>query len=128
MTILVSYPNNLEWRKIGDIPLGWMREHIDHTEQEGYLAFHETAGADTMQLMEMRLEPDTLLAPHSHDDDEIYYVAEGSLRWADKVLPKGGSLYIPAGAAYSFRTGAEPATLINFRSRTDHSFHPQPAG
>lgn len=124
MTIRVHHPDRLEWRKIGNIPMGWMREYIDPSELEGHLSFHEGSDATTMQLMEMRLNPHTLIAPHAHDDDEIFFVAEGSLRWEDKTLAAGGSLYIPAGTTYSFRTGAEPARLLNFRARADHSFRP----
>ena len=124
MSIRVHHPDQLDWRKIGDIPMGWMRDHIDPTELEGHLSFHEAGDATTMQLMEMRLNPHTLIAPHAHDNDEIFYVAEGSLHWGDKSLAAGGSLYIPAGTTYSFRTGAEPARLLNFRGRADHSFRP----
>lgn len=126
MTIRTHHEDQLTWRKMGDIPMGWMRDHIDPTELEGHLAFHETGDAEVMQLMEMRLSPNTLIAPHSHDDDEIFYVAEGSLHWEDKTLAAGGSLYIPAGTVYSFRTGDIPARLLNFRARADHSFRPAP--
>lgn len=124
MTIRVHHPERLTWRKIGDIPMGWMRDHIDPTELEGHLAFHEAGEAEAMQLMEMRLAPNTLIAPHSHDDDEIFYVAEGSLHWEDKALAAGGSIYIPAGTGYSFRTGDTPARLLNLRAKADHSFRP----
>jgi quercetin dioxygenase-like cupin family protein len=127
MTIRVNHSDQLQWRKMGDIPMGWMRDHIDPTELEGHLSFHEAGMDGTMQLMEMRLDPGTLIAPHSHDDDEIFFVAEGSLHWEDKVLVKGGSLYIAAGTVYSFRTGEEPARLLNFRARADHSFNPASA-
>ena len=124
MSIRVHHPDQLNWRKIGDIPMGWMRDHIDPTELEGHLSFHEPGDATTMQLMEMQLNPNTIIAPHAHDNDEIFYVAEGSLHWGDKSLAAGGSLYIPAGTTYSFRTGPEPARLLNFRGRADHSFRP----
>lgn len=127
MAIRVHHPDRLGWRKIGDIPMGRMRDHIDPTELEGYLCFHEAGTETSMQLMEIRLDPHTLIAPHSHDEDEIFFVAEGSLHWGDKELAAGGSLYIPAGLPYSFRTGPEPARLLNFRARADHSFHPAPA-
>lgn len=126
MTIRVHHEDQLTWRKIGDIPMGWMRDHIDPTELEGYLGFHETGDADVMQLMEMRLNPSTLIAPHSHGDDEIFYVVEGTLHWGEKTVAAGGSLYIPAGTVYSFRTGHAPARLLNFRARADHSFRPAP--
>lgn len=124
MTIRIHHPDQLTWRKMGDISMGWMRDHIDATELEGHLSFHESGADGAMQLMEMRLAPHTLIAPHSHDEDEIFFVAQGSLHWRDKVLAAGGSLYIPAGTTYSFRTGAEPTRLLNFRARADHSFRP----
>ena len=124
MSIRVHHPDQLDWRKIGDIPMEWMRDHIDPTELEGHLSFHEPGSDGAMQLMEMRLNPHTLIAPHAHDHDEIFYVAEGSLHWGDKSLAAGGSLYIPAGTTYSFRTGDTPAKLLNFRGTADHSFRP----
>jgi len=124
MAIRVNHFEQLQWRRIGDIPMGSMRDSIDPTELEGSLCFHEPGSDRSMQLMEMRLLPKTLIAPHSHDNDEIFYVAAGSLHWCDKTLAAGGSLYIPAGTVYSFRTGDEPAVLLNFRASADHSFNP----
>lgn len=124
MTIRVHHDDRMAWRKIGDIPMGWMRDHIDPTELEGHLRFHEAGDDATMQLMEMQLNPHTLVAPHAHDADEIFFVVEGSLHWGDKALAAGGSLYIPAGTTYSFTTGDRPARLLNFRARADHSFRP----
>lgn len=124
MSMRVHHPDQLAWRRIGDIPMGWMRDHIDATELDGQLSFHEGGDEQSMQLMEMRLHPHTLIAPHAHDEDEIFYVAEGALHWQDKTLEAGGSIYIPAGVTYSFRTGEAPARLLNFRARADHSFRP----
>lgn len=124
MSIRVHREPDLAWRTIGDIPMGWMRDHMDPSELAGRLSFHEAGDATTMQLMEMRLDPGTLVAPHAHDDDEIFYVVEGALHWGDEQLAAGGSLYIPAGTIYSFRSGAEATRLLNFRARADHSFRP----
>jgi mannose-6-phosphate isomerase-like protein (cupin superfamily) len=128
MTIRVHHPDALPWRKIGDIPMGWMRDHMDPTELEGHLAFHEPGDAAAPQLMEMRLGPDALIAPHCHDEDEIYYVAQGSLHWGGHSLEAGGSIFIAADTLYSFRTGPEGARLLNFRARADHSFRPPGIG
>jgi quercetin dioxygenase-like cupin family protein len=124
MSIRVHHGEKLHWRKIGDIPMGWMRAHIDPTELEGQLAFHEPGDAATPQLMEMRLRPHTLVAPHSHDEPEIFYVAEGALHWGEHRLEAGGSMFIPAGETYRFQAGAEGARLLNFRATVDHSFNP----
>ncbi|MEW9855621.1 hypothetical protein [Novosphingobium sp. M1R2S20] len=125
MSIRVHHETELTWRKIGDIPMEWMRDHIDPTELEGQLCFHEEGDATTMQLMEMRLNPHTLIAPHAHDADEIFYVAEGSLHWGNKALLAGGSMFIAAGVTYSFRIGDMPTKLLNFRAHADHSFRPE---
>jgi len=124
MTFRVHHPESLPWRKIGDIEMGWMRDHIDPTELESHLAFHEGGDDETPQLMEMRLNPDTLIAPHSHDDCEIIYVVEGSLHWGEHALEAGGSIFIAADTTYSFRAGPQGARLLNIRSRADHSFRP----
>ena len=124
MSIRVHHADALAWRRIGDIEMGSMRDHIDPTELEGRLCFHEPGDAQTPQLMEMRLKPDTLVAPHSHDDLEMFYVAEGSLHWGDHALEAGGSMVIPADTPYSFHAGKQGARLLNFRARADHSFRP----
>lgn len=128
MAFRVHRPENLAWRRIGDIEMGWMRDHIDPTELEGHLAFHEAGDAETPQLLEMRLKPHTLIAPHSHDLGEIIYVVEGSLRWGDHVLEAGGSMFIPARTPYSFHAGEAGVRLLNIRARDDHSFIPAAAG
>lgn len=125
MAFRVHHPETLAWRRIGDIEMGSMRDHIDPTELEGHLAFHEPGDAETPQLLEMRLDPHTLIAPHSHALGEIIYVVEGSLHWGDQALAAGGSMFIPAQTPYSFRAGEGGVRLLNIRAREDHSFVPE---
>lgn len=125
MTIRIHDPETLTWRKIGDIPLGAMRAHIDPTELECHIAFHEPGDDATPQLMEMRVNPHALLVPHSHDTSEIYFVVEGWIEWDGHVLERGGSMFISARTPYSISAGAEGARLLNFRARADHSFRPE---
>ncbi len=124
MSITANHPEAIAWRKIGDIPMGQMMAHLDPTELEGCICFHSAGGTQGMQLMEMRFDPHTIITPHSHDAAEIFYIIEGSLHWGDKMLHAGGSLHIPAGNVYTFRTGAEPTRILNFRASVDHSFNP----
>lgn len=128
MAFRVHRPETLAWRKIGDIEMGWMRDHIDATELEGQLAFHEGGDPETPQLLEMRLNPHTLIAPHSHDLGEIIYVVEGSLHWGNHALAAGGSMFIPANTPYSFTAGEAGVRLLNIRAREDHSFVPVKPG
>lgn len=124
MAFRVHRPETLNWRRIGDIELGAMRDHIDPTELDGQLVFHEPGDAETPQLLEMRLDPNTLIAPHSHELGEIIYVIEGSLHWGGHALEAGGSMFIPARTPYSFHAGQAGARLLNIRARDDHSFIP----
>lgn len=124
MAFRVHRPESLVWRRIGDIDMGWMRQHIDPTELEARLAFHEFGDAETPQLMEMRLNPHTLIAPHSHEMGEIIFVVEGSLHWGDHALEAGGSIHISAHTPYSFTAGDRGARLLNVRAREDNSFIP----
>lgn len=124
MGFRVHREDDLQWRRIGDIPLGDMRQHIDPSELEARIAFHETGDDETPQLLEMRLDPGTLVAPHSHALGEIVYVADGSIHWEGQALEAGGSLYIGPHTEYSYRAGPDGARLLNIRATTDHSFIP----
>ncbi|CAN7514325.1 cupin domain-containing protein [Phenylobacterium sp. LjRoot219] len=124
MKLRVHQPADLAWRRIGDIVTGEMAQALDPGELASHVAFHAPGDAAAPQLMELKLEPDALLVPHSHDTSEIIYVVAGELRWGDQVLGQGGSIFIPAQVVYSFRAGPAGARLVNFRPTADHSFHP----
>ena len=73
----------------------------------------ETAGR--YSISEWWLEPRTRgPGVHSHDDDHIYYVIEGSLnlsldgRWS--VLDKGGYALIPGGTPHDFENRGDVRT------------------
>jgi quercetin dioxygenase-like cupin family protein len=126
MSLRVHRPADLIWRRIGDFVTGAMASQLDPGELASHIAFHEPGDAAAPQLIELRLEPEALLVPHSHDTSEIIYVVEGELRWGDRTLGAGGSIFIPARAVYGFRAGSAGARLLNFRPTADHSFHPAP--
>jgi quercetin dioxygenase-like cupin family protein len=123
MSLRVHHPDAVAWMRIGDVTPQALARHLDAGELASHVAFHEAGDADAPQLMELKLEPDALLVPHSHETAEILYVVEGELRWGERALPRGGSIFIPAGAVYSFRAGPQGARLVNFRPHQDQSFH-----
>jgi mannose-6-phosphate isomerase-like protein (cupin superfamily) len=55
--------------------------------------------------------------PHTHDQDEEFYVLDGALtlRAANQLLQAGAGsfLFIPRGTNHSFRVDSETATLLN---------------
>ena len=123
MTIRMRHPEALTWRRMGVISMGWIREFLDWTLLEGDLASHDQGEEASLHLMEMRLDPHALVAPHPHDEDEIYFIAEGALHAGDRLLAADASIFIPAGKTYTFRTRHEPVRLQNFWTRADHRFH-----
>ncbi len=56
--------------------------------------------------------------PHTHEQDEVFYVLEGEitlLAGPEKLTAKSGSLaYIPAHCVHSFRVDTPQARLLNF--------------
>jgi mannose-6-phosphate isomerase-like protein (cupin superfamily) len=52
---------------------------------------------------------------HSHDVDCCYLVIAGELTVGHETLGKGDGFFVPAGAAYTFFTGAEGVEFIEFR-------------
>lgn len=127
MAFRVHRPESLAWRRIGDIEMGSMREHIDATELEGQLAFHEGGDAETPQLLEMRLNPHTLIAPRSHDWVKYYTSSRVRCIGATMCWRRADRCSFPARTQYSFRTGENGACLLNIRSRDDHNFIPPAA-
>jgi hypothetical protein len=55
--------------------------------------------------------------------DEIIYVVRGEMRFGNKVLSAGSSVYIPGNTYYSFTAGAGGLRIVNFRARCDVSFY-----
>jgi len=78
----------------------------------------ETASRYT--ISEWWLEPNTTgPGAHSHDDDDVFYVLEGTMsilvgdEWID--APKGSFLLAPGGVTHDFENRtSEPAGVLNF--------------
>jgi quercetin dioxygenase-like cupin family protein len=119
----VHHPDQLPWQKVGDIPRPDSIQ-LDDSELGCVVAYHERGSADSMELLEMRFEPDTVLVPHSHDSDEIIFVVEGSITYGHETLVAGCSIYIPGGAFSGGHTGSEPTRLLSFRARADFTWKP----
>ena len=53
--------------------------------------------------------------PHSHSQDEIIYVAAGSLTLGARLVPAGSAIAVPADRRYGFRGDDAGFTLLNYR-------------
>lgn len=81
---------------------------------------HFPGSADHLQLFQISLEPDEVVEPHGHHEDEIVYVVEGELRFAgDRICGVGSAVFVPGLTVYGFQAGPAGARFLNFRARHD---------
>lgn len=61
------------------------------------------------------VDPDVETVPHSHSEDEIIFVRAGKIRLGSKLYGPGTALAIHADTKYSFFSGPEGLSYVNFR-------------
>ena len=93
------------------------------SELDSSMTYHEFGNDEEPQLAELEYVPGAEAVMHKHDDDEIIYVVRGQMRFGNKVLNAGSSVYIPGNTYYSFTAGADGVHIVNFRARCDVSFY-----
>jgi quercetin dioxygenase-like cupin family protein len=92
-------------------------------EMGGMYAVFKADGTDTLSrynVSEWWLDPHTLgPGAHSHDEDDIFYVIEGTLdflvddEWS--TAPRGSFVLVPGGVTHTFRnSGDVRAGALNF--------------
>src|SRR5688572_18828074 len=81
----------------------------------GSSCLHYPGSSTEPQLFERRLPPETTIEPHAHEVDEIMVVVEGQARFGNQVYGVGSSVFIPKMTLYSFSSGPEGLTFLNFR-------------
>jgi quercetin dioxygenase-like cupin family protein len=76
----------------------------------------QTAGS--YSLMEEWCPKDSGPTPHYHDQDEAFYIIEGTITYMangqQMQATTGGFVSIPKGTVHSFRVDSETAHILNF--------------
>ena len=62
------------------------------------------------------LEPDRVVPPHVHTEDEVMIVLDGELRVGDRVCGPGTVVFNRAHNEYGFTVGSTGVRFINIRS------------
>lgn len=81
-------------------------------------------GPEELQPIEIEMVPNLRVVPHSHEEDEIFYVLEGELRFGARICPPGASIHIPARTIYGFTVGPSGVRFLSLRRRRDLSYRP----
>ena len=61
------------------------------------------------------MEPYKLIPPHSHDQDEVIFIVEGSLTIGDQDRGPGTVIFVEKGTEYGFTVGGEGVRFLNIR-------------
>jgi hypothetical protein len=113
--------------------MAWQTSGLRQTEQQlallpdggpasGY-KLREPGSAQDPQLVELRYHPGEVIELHCHDEPEILYILGGSMQINNRTLEPGATLFIDGGVFYGFTAGPEGLHFLNFRARSDSSFH-----
>ena len=70
---------------------------------------------ESLQLFEVKLDPDTEIQPHAHSAAEIIVVTAGEVVFGAQRCPVGTAVFVDANTLYGFRAGPEGCRFYNFR-------------
>jgi quercetin dioxygenase-like cupin family protein len=121
--IAIHESRHAQWRRGRELAPPEDLARIPDPELDSLVNVHRMGDEASPQLLEIRMEPNTRIGVHSHDEDEIIYIVEGELRVGDKALDPGSSLFVAGGAFYSFTAGPEGVRFLNFRPRRDLTYN-----
>ena len=117
-------PEEHEWLRPVDAYPAVVLPDIPRAELEGTrVRFHHPGSATELQMFEVQVDPDLVLASHAHDADEIIAVIEGELHVGRRVCGVGASICVRGGTLYSVKAGPEGCRFLNFRGAADVTYH-----
>ena len=125
--IIFIHPEEQNFIRTADLLVGErnaaIRATLSEAEQESTAVWFRHPGSDSeLQLFEVRLEPNSVAAPHAHASDEIMVVVDGEMWFGAQRCGPGTSVYIPGNTLYGFRAGPNGARFMNFRPRRDGTY------
>jgi mannose-6-phosphate isomerase-like protein (cupin superfamily) len=102
-----------------------MRARMSEGELASEARFPHPGDEHRLQMLEARIPPNTQLAPHAHEADEIIYVVQGEMHFGSRVLGPGSSVYIRGMTLYQFASGPDGLHFVNFRGYRDMTYFPK---
>ncbi|MGE3328758.1 MAG: cupin domain-containing protein [Acidimicrobiia bacterium] len=108
-----------QWLVAGEAASPEYRARLSDEELRHEFRVHQPGDDGTLRLFEMKLPPNSVIEPHSHELDEIIFVVAGELALGARRLGPGSSVFIAGGTLYSVRSGLDGLQFLNFRARPD---------
>ena len=106
--------SSLEWQRLGDLYPPEMQGGLSTAHAESAICTHEPGLDGSLHLQEYKWLPNADVNLHAHDEPEIIYIIEGSLKVGNRTLDAGSSVFIGADTLYAFKAGDEGCRLLIF--------------
>lgn len=104
----------LNWERVGDLYPTDMREGLNPNFAESSICTHEGGRDGSLYLQEIDLLPNADASLHAHDLPEIVYILEGALKFGNRMMDRGSSIFIAAETLYTLKAGDQGCRLLVF--------------
>lgn len=118
----IRQKDNLGWINAGRAVAPETAAKFGDGDANSDICVHHRGSDTDLQLFEVRVPPNQATSQHAHVEDEIMYVVGGEIHFGAQIVGPGSSVYVPGNTLYTFKSGPEGATFLNFRARHDASF------
>jgi quercetin dioxygenase-like cupin family protein len=118
----ISHVEELAWVSAVETVDDETARNLTEGDRASHVRTHHPGSETDLQMFEIRVPPNGRTSQHAHEEDEIMYVAAGSVSFGKTVLGVGSSAYVPAFTLYAFTAGGDGAVVVNFRARRDSTF------
>jgi len=97
--------DKLEWNTLSSMYPPQMAAEMTDAELDSVLAYHEPGLDGSLHLTEQKYLPHAHFELHAHDQAEIIYVLDGTIRLGNRELAPGSSIFIDRDTLYAFAAG-----------------------
>ena len=105
---------SLDWERLGDLYPPGMRADLPPSHADSAICTHEPGKDGSLHLQEYKFLPHAEVRLHGHDKAEIIYILEGSLKFGNRTIEPGSSVYVGEDTLYAFAAGSEGCRLLIF--------------
>ncbi len=112
--VRIHSSDSLHWERLGDLYPPEMRAALPAAHADSPICTHEPGTDGSLHLQEFKFLPGAEVSLHGHDKSEIIYILEGSLKFGNRTLDPGSSVYVGEETLYAFTAGDDGCRLLIF--------------
>jgi len=89
--------------------------YYHHPHADGFVYADSSCPTCELWMHKNEFKPGETVGRHSHTEDEIIFVVNGTMKVGRRNLPQGTALAIDADTVYTFTAGGDGLEFVNFR-------------